>query len=130
MDDGELDAWLERDYATAYRTACLVLRNPYDAEDAVQEAFLRVWRFRGAIPAGDGRKAWLYRVVVNACISRVRAETSRTGKDVGPAALEALPDLDVAPEQAAERSQLAGDVLAAIADLPEHLRVPLVLRFY
>jgi RNA polymerase sigma-70 factor (ECF subfamily) len=129
-DDGELEAWLARDYAMAYRTACLVLRDPHEAQDAVQEAFLRVWRFRNDIPAGDGRKAWLYRVVVNACISRVRAQTARTGKDVGPSALETLPDLAPAPEQAAERSQLAGDVLAALADLPEHLRVPLVLRFY
>lgn len=41
-----------------------------------------------------------------------------------------MPDRGPAPEEAAERSQLAGDVLAALADLPEHLRVPLVLRFY
>ena len=130
MTDDELDAWLASDYATAYRTACLVLRDPYEAQDAVQEAFLRVWRFRASIPAGEGRKAWLYRVVANACVSRVRAETSRRGKDDGPSGLEALPDGAPAPEVAAERSQLAGDVLAALADLPEHLRVPLVLRFY
>ena len=130
MTDSDLDAWLARDYPTAYRTACLVLRDPTDAQDAVQEAFLRVWRFRDAIPDGEDRKAWLYRVVVNACISRIRGEKSRTGKNVGPAALAALPDLEPEPALAAERSQLAGDVLAALADLPEHLRVPLVLRFY
>ena len=55
MDD--LDAWLAESYPTAYRTACLVLRSPADAEDAVQDAFLRVWRFRDAIPGGDGRRA-------------------------------------------------------------------------
>ncbi len=130
VEDGELDDWLAQDYATAYRTACLVLRDPYEAQDAVQEAFLRVWRFRGSIPADDGRKAWLYRVVVNACMSRVRSESSRTGRNTGPERLEALPDRAPAPEQAAEQSSLAGDVVAALADLPEHLRVPLVLRFY
>jgi RNA polymerase sigma-70 factor (ECF subfamily) len=130
VDDGELDDWLAQDYATAYRTACLVLRDPHDAQDAVQEAFLRVWRFRSSIPDGEGRKGWLYRVVVNACMSRLRSETSRTGKDVGPAALDALPDNAPAPEAAAEQSSLALDVVAALADLPEHLRVPLVLRFY
>ena len=126
----ELDAWLARDYATAYRTACLVLRDPHEAQDAVQEAFLRVWRFRASIPEGDGRTSWLYRVVVNACISRVRARQSRSGKDDGPGGLEALPDRAPEPAELAERSQLAGDVAAALADLPEHLRVPLVLRFY
>ena len=126
----ELDAWLARDYATAYRTACLVLRDPHEAQDAVQEAFLRVWRFRSSIPDGEGRTAWLYRVVVNACISRVRARQSRSGKDDGPGGLEALADRAPQPAELAERSQLAGDVAAALADLPEHLRVPLVLRFY
>lgn len=128
MDD--LDAWLKRDYATAYRTACLVLRDPIEAQDAVQEAFLRVWRFRDSVPAGEARKAWLYRVVVNACMSRLRAEKSRTGKDSGDLGLETLADASPTPYDAAEHSQLAGDVLAALADLPENLRVPLVLRFY
>jgi len=128
--DDELEAWLARDYATAYRTACLVLRDPHEAQDAVQEAFLRVWRFRASVPAGDGRTGWLYRVVVNACISRVRASRARTGRDAGPAGLESLPDLGTSTAELAEHSQLAGDVVAALADLPEHLRVPLVLRFY
>ena len=128
--DDELETWLARDYATAYRTACLVLRDPHEAQDAVQEAFLRVWRFRASIPDGDGRTPWLYRVVVNACISRVRAQQSRTGKDVGPAPLEALPEPSASTSELAEHAQLALDVVAALADLPEHLRIPLVLRFY
>ena len=105
MDD--LEDWLQRDYARAFRTACLVLRNPDDAEDAVQEAFLRVWRFRDAIPDGAGRTAWLYRVVVNACISSVRAERSRTGRDDGADALEGLPDRAAEPSVRAEQSHLA-----------------------
>jgi RNA polymerase sigma-70 factor (ECF subfamily) len=128
MDD--LDAWLKRDYATAYRTACLVLRDPIEAQDAVQEAFLRVWRFRGSIPEGDARKAWLYRVVVNACMSRLRSEKSRTCKDSGDLGLSMIADSGPQPYDAAEHSQLAGDVVAALADLPESLRVPVVLRYY
>ena len=128
MDD--LDEWLRRDYPTAYRTACLVLRDPVEAQDAVQEAFLRVWRFRDAVPAGEARRAWLYRVVVNACVSRLRSERVRTGKDGGPDALAGLPDRELRPEDVVERSALAGDVLAALARLPEALRVPVVLRYY
>lgn len=128
MDD--LDDWLRQDYPTAYRTACLVLRDPVDAQDAVQEAFLRVWRFRDAVPEGEGRKAWLYRVVVNACVSRIRAERSRTGRDVGDGALAVLEDGEPQPAESAERSACAAAVLAALADLPESLRVPVVLRFY
>ncbi len=89
MGVDEFEDWLRQDYAKAFRTACLVLRNAEDAEDAVQDAFLRVWRFREAIPADAGRNAWLYRVVVNACISSLRAKTSRSGRDDGADALEA-----------------------------------------
>ena len=130
MHVDDLEQWLARDYAKAYRTACLVLRNADDAEDAVQEAFLRVWRFRDAIPADSGRTAWLYRVVVNACVSRIRSESARTGRDTGDDALAGLADPAPDPEVLAERAQLAGTVGAALADLPEHLRIPLVLRFY
>jgi RNA polymerase sigma-70 factor (ECF subfamily) len=126
----ELEEWLARDYARAYRTACLVLRNPDDAQDAVQEAFLRVWRFRDAIPAGAGRTAWLYRVVVNACVSRIRSETARTGRDDGEDGLRSLADRGPEPAAVAEQAQLAGTVVAALAALPEHLRIPVVLRFY
>ena len=128
MDD--LDEWLRQDYAKAYRTACLVLRNSDDAEDAVQDAFLRVWRFRDAIPDGAGRNAWLYRVVVNACISSLRAKTSRSGQDDGADALEGLPDRAPEPAVRAEQSELATTIEAAMAELPDHLRVPLILRFY
>jgi RNA polymerase sigma-70 factor (ECF subfamily) len=128
MDD--LDDWLRQDYAKAYRTACLVLRNSADAEDAVQEAFLRVWRFRDAIPAGAGRTAWLYRVVVNACISSLRAKTARSGRDDAAEELEALADSAPAPEVRAEQSQLAATVGDVLGELPEHLRIPLILRFY
>jgi RNA polymerase sigma-70 factor, ECF subfamily len=126
----ELSDWLEEWYATAYRTACLVLRDPIAAEDAVQEAFLRVWRFRDSIPAGDGRKAWLYRVVINACMSRGRVDgrlRSRTAElDFCPEPASLAPQ----PDELAERSELSSLVGQALADLPEHLRVPLVLRFY
>ena len=130
MGVDDLDEWLKQDYAKAYRTACMVLRNADDAEDAVQEAFLRVWRFRDAIPDGPGRTAWLYRVVVNACISSVRASSSRAGKDDGADALEGLPDKAPEPAVRAEQSELAATIEAAMAELPDHLRIPLILRFY
>src|SRR4051812_33720129 len=68
----DLDAWLAESYPTAFRTACLVLRSSADAEDAVQDAFLRVWRFPDAIPSGDGRRAPPYRGVVHAPPSPLR----------------------------------------------------------
>lgn len=128
MTVDDLDSWLAESYPTAYRTACLVLRSPVDAEDAVQDAFLRVWRFRDAIPAGDGRRAWLYRVVVNACLSRLRGDKHwRERSDDGPlATVPAQSD----PQHDAEDAALARCLTDALERLPEHLRVPVVLRYY
>jgi RNA polymerase sigma factor (sigma-70 family) len=126
MDD--LDSWLAESYPPAYRTACLVLRSSTDAEDAVQDAFLRVWRFRDAIPPGEGRRAWLYRVVVNSCLSRLRSDKvwRQRSDDEVLAGLPGGPET----EQAAEDAELGRCVAAAVDRLPEHLRVPVVLRYF
>lgn len=125
----QLEAWLAEWYAPAYRTACLVLGDPAEAADAVQDAFLRLWRFRDAIPTGEGLRPWCYRVVVNACYSRARAERRHRARRAGDQPPE-LPDPAWGPEELAETGLRAEVVRAALAALPEPLRVPLVLRYY
>lgn len=132
--DTELDSWLAESYPAAYRTACLILRVPADAEDAVQDAFLRVWRFRDAIPAGDARRGWLYRVVVNACLSRMRHDRPWRQR-ADEAVLEHRPHPGGSrdpqdPAGEAEAAALATAVAAAVAALPEPLRIPVILRYY
>lgn len=125
-----LEAWLEAWYAPAYRTARLVLSNPSEAEDAVQDAFLRLWRFRDSIPEGPAARAWLYRVVVNSCFSRARSER-RQGGPLGRGTGELdLPEAAPGPEEQVADDALASAVRRAVAELPEPLRVPLVLRYF
>ncbi len=118
--DDELVARLLSEHDRAYRAAWLVLRDRQLAEDAVQEALLRVWRFRGSLPAGDAIRPWLYRVVVNTAISSLRHERTRLGKEIAAFA----------------RTEPADDridslvVVDALARLPEHLRVPVILRYW
>jgi len=50
----------------AYRLACWLLRNRHDAEDAVQEASLRAFRYFRTFTGGNGR-AWFFRIVRNTC---------------------------------------------------------------
>lgn len=66
----QLQGWLDRGYGPAFRTAYLILGDRGGADAAVEEAFLRAWRFRRAVPAGDTVGPWLYRVVVRACQRR------------------------------------------------------------
>jgi RNA polymerase sigma-70 factor (ECF subfamily) len=127
---GDLEDWLAAGYPRCYRTAWLLLRNRDDAQEVVQEAYLRVWRFRDAVPAGSGRDGWLYRVVVNAAISRLRRDKRARG-DLGDDALRTLaaPAAD-GPEERAADGELSACVLAALSALPELLRVPVILRYY
>lgn len=126
----DLEALLIEGYGRAYRTAYLIMRNPTDAEEAVQEAFLRVWRFRDALPTGDGVQPWLYRVLVNTCYSQLRKEVPRRDRSAGDSALDSLVSSGPAPEAAATASATADVVMDALAALPDNLRVPAVLRYW
>ena len=126
----ELEDWLRRDYHTSYRTACLLLGNHSDAEEAVQEAFLRAWRFRASLATGSDVRPWLYRVVVNTCNSKLRQEIPHRDRRAGAGPLSSLAAPDSDPAVCAQRSEVAGTVLAALQRLPVSLRVPVVLRYY
>jgi RNA polymerase sigma-70 factor (ECF subfamily) len=119
-DPDALVARLIGEHDRAYRAAWLVLRDRELAEEAVQEAFLRVWRFRSSLPDGDAIRPWLYRVVVNTAISSLRHERSLKDREA------ALPAETIVPSDPVESLV----VLDALADLPEHLRIPIVLRYW
>jgi RNA polymerase sigma-70 factor (ECF subfamily) len=132
-DPGEdqLARWLAEGYPPAFRTAMLILHDRSDAEEAVQDAFLRAWRFRAAVPDGDGAKPWLYRVVVNASLSKLRADRSRRDKT------QALDEHSTpggagrhGPEEWVVGQEQHRVVLDAVAALPEQLRVVVALRYY
>jgi RNA polymerase sigma-70 factor (ECF subfamily) len=126
----ELEAWLEDAYESSYRTACLILGNRADAEEAVQDAYLRAWRFRDSLTSVPSVRPWLYRVVVNACYSKLRHEIPHRDRRAGDEHLGGLPTGGDGPEARAVDTQTAGTVLAALSRLPLSLRVPVVLRYY
>jgi RNA polymerase sigma-70 factor (ECF subfamily) len=128
--DDDLVARLVGEHERAYRAAWLILRDAHQAEEAVQEAFVRVWRFRSSLPSGDAIRPWLYRVVVNTSISALRHDRPRRASEV------AMPDEDrglggTEPvEDAVMAADQAATMAAALGDLPEHLRVPVILRYW
>ena len=48
-----------------------------EAEDLVQETFLRAWRHRESFEGGPGFRAWLYRIATNACLDAIRRKGRR-----------------------------------------------------
>jgi RNA polymerase sigma factor (sigma-70 family) len=121
----DLATWLEEGYPQSVRTAYLILGNRLDAEDAVQEAFLRAWKFRNALAKETSFRPWLYRVVVNSCNSKLRQEIPHRDRR--------SEEKEIANEMTddrVERLELSQDVASALQDLPDHLRVVVVLRYY
>jgi RNA polymerase sigma-70 factor (ECF subfamily) len=121
-----LEEWLEDRYTTSFRTACLILGNRQDAEEAVQEAFLRAWRFRDSLPSGADCRRWLYRVVVNTCYSKLRTEIPHRDRRSDEQHLDGL----AGGTDDAGDLVCSHDVLRALQDLPIALRVVVVLRYY
>jgi RNA polymerase sigma-70 factor, ECF subfamily len=130
--EGEvLGDWVGARYTRAYRTAVLICGNPADAEEAVQDAFLRAWRFRDALPSDDRRDAWLYRVLVNACYSKLRKEVPRRDREREHLDLDGGPVATTeSPEIGAERSLMADALASTLRDLPDPLRVVVILRYF
>jgi RNA polymerase sigma-70 factor (ECF subfamily) len=130
MVEQRLEDWLDEGYAVSFRTACLILGNRADAEEAVQDAFLRAWRFRDALTSVPSIKPWLYRVVVNSCYSKLRREIPHRDHRAGDGELAEHMASTNDPAASAEQSEVAEVVLAALQRLPVSLRVPVVLRYY
>jgi RNA polymerase sigma-70 factor, ECF subfamily len=108
----------ERLWAVALRT----LGDPEDAADALQDALINAFRRAGSFRAESAVTTWLHRIVVNACLDRVRHAAARP---VTALSDEASPSSAV-PDPGAQ-TVLRLDLEAALATLPDEQRVPLVL---
>jgi RNA polymerase sigma-70 factor (ECF subfamily) len=111
----------------AYNLACWLLRDPHDAEDAVQDAFLRAHRALDRFRGADGR-AWLLTIVRNVCYTRLREKRRE------PEAVAFEDDLhgsthDPAEANAVEWSEVKGGLLRrALEQLPAEFREMIVLH--
>ena len=63
-----------------YSAALRMTRNPADAEDLVQETFLKAYRAFGRFEEGTNLKAWLYKILTNTFINSYRAAKRRPEK--------------------------------------------------
>ncbi len=123
------DALVEQYSAKAYNISLRMLRNPQDAEDAVQEAFLSAYR---ALPNFKGQSklsTWFYRIVVNAALLKIRKDKTR-GNYLSDTGYEdqVVPNWENDPEKAAINGELRDAIEAGLEQLPPTLRAAVVLR--
>jgi RNA polymerase sigma-70 factor (ECF subfamily) len=142
---GELEQHRTQLIAYCYR----MLGSPFDAEDAVQEAFIRAWRNRDRFEGRSAMRSWLYRIATNVCLDMLKGRDRRARPmDLGPATeplesnlnarsakewIEPIPENLISPEKdpadvAVERESVRLAFVAALQQLPARQRAVLILR--
>ncbi len=106
----------------AYNFARYLARDPYAAEDIVQDAFLRAFRMFGSW-RGEGAKAWLLAIVRNATMDWVKANRRETVSETVDVQID--PDT---PESLLLQARDVAMLRAVVERLPEPFREALVLR--
>ena len=110
-----------------------------EAEDAVQETFLRAWRGRAGFGGGPGFRAWLYKIATNVCLDLLRRSARHTAarsfaevpwlQPYPDQLLEAAAPDDEQPEaRAVSRETISLAFLAALQVLPPRQRAALIAR--
>ena len=110
----------------AFGVAMRMLKDRAEAEDVAQEALLRLWRAAPGWRAGEAKvSTWLYRVVSNLCIDRIR---KARGGHVDLDAVAEPPDPARSAEQELQETARGAALQAALDTLPERQRQAVILR--
>src|SRR5262252_952662 len=124
---------VERHSRSAFRLAYRMTGNEQDAEDVVQESFLRAYRQLGRFESRANFGTWLYRIVANCSVDLMRARQARhdqsRGESLDGAAEVPAGDLP-GPERLARSAEIAARVRAALGDLSPLERAAFTLRHY
>jgi RNA polymerase sigma-70 factor, ECF subfamily len=137
-DQLAMEALLMRAQEVAYRFSLLVCGRPDDADDAMQEALLKTYRFAARIREPEAFRAWLYRTVRNACLINRRKRTHEPdhfvqlddGAGEGDGRDHHVDAVDPAhgPEEQAITASLRSRLAQSLAAVPRPYRVVVVLR--
>jgi RNA polymerase sigma-70 factor (ECF subfamily) len=117
-----------------FRLAYAALGNTAEAEDALQESYLRVYRVISGFRGEAALSTWLSRLVLNECLARRRRDRRR--ENVIPLvsaedrmkSVSAVVDESAVPEQALGRLQMRALIQRKVQELPEAFRIVFVLR--
>lgn len=135
--DAALNDLMERHAEKLFHYLIRCLPNEEDAADLSQETFVRVYQHRAKFDVKQRFATWLYAIASNLVKDRYRwrarhpqvsleADTEETGQGLR----EALPSSQPTPSDSLQAEERADTVRRAIAQLPEELRMPLILSEY
>ena len=127
--DTALEDLVRQHSRLVYRIAYAVLRCHHDAEDATQETFIRVLRYRHKLAGVEDHKTWLARVAWRVAIdrSKQRGRKREVTLDDPEKPLAEVASPDTATDEALHGARVSELLERMIAALPEKLRQPLIL---
>jgi RNA polymerase sigma-70 factor (ECF subfamily) len=137
-DETAVHELAERYGSRIYQLALRHMKNGEDAEEVTQDVLMKVYRKIGAFRGDSALSSWIYRITFNTSMSRLRTsrlaraaqqhDRNREDQDDNRRALREPADWSSMPDEELLRAQLRRAVVAAIQELPEIYRVPVVLR--
>lgn len=140
---GERDAFrvlVERHSRNVYRLAYRITGNSHDAEEVVQEAFLRAYKKLGQFAGNSNFGTWVHRIAANYAIDRIRqrnveesrqaspVRTMEDGLEVDP--IEVVREPSASPERLAGSAELGARMKEALEALTPSERTAIVMRHW
>ncbi|MFI1154483.1 RNA polymerase sigma factor [Streptomyces sp. NPDC020817] len=125
-DEEAFEVLVHRHSAAMLQLAQRLMGTRAEAEDAVQDAFVRAWRSLPEYRGEAGFGTWLYRIVTNRCLNLLRAR--RPAADIDAVAEPAAPEHQSSPARAAESHAAVRDLAQAMGALSTEQKVCWVLR--
>jgi RNA polymerase sigma-70 factor (ECF subfamily) len=127
---------IQRYEQKVYNIAYRMLGNPEEAKDAMQDSFLRSYRFINKFKGESTFYTWLYRITTNVCLTRLKQRQKKESLTLSldePIAdaedtQREIPDFKYSPELLHERQAMQKALQSAINELPSEYRSVIVLR--
>jgi RNA polymerase sigma-70 factor (ECF subfamily) len=124
----DFDELVERHSAEIFAYVWRMLRETHDAEDCLQETFLRAFRSYGRVRAGTNYRAWLYKIATNVARNHWK-QNKRSEAHMSDLDPELHAD-EMSVADRVERKALLAAVTRAVEALPDQQRAALIMRKY
>ena len=140
-DDTAFDGLIGMYSAKLYKVAYALLGSRQDAEEVVQDTFLRAYRALRAFRGESSLETWLHRIAVNLARNKYQWNHRRGSGlnvsltagddqdgDSGPGNEQDVPDRRMEPDLVLEQNEIGTNIMKALNSLPDNLRETMLLR--